>query len=155
MAHWMLSLLFMSIELLPVLMKVLLNFGPRSTYDTLAEIRAEGDIAIEEMQQQARRTVEEVQQELYVMAEKERVDRQKEALEARRRAAQIRAEEARIADIRAAAARAAARAAVEARAAEAATVEEAEPQRRLWDTGPIRGLAGLLSRRADREPVGV
>jgi hypothetical protein len=155
MAHWMLSLLFMSIELLPVLMKVLLNFGPRSTYDTLAEIRAEGDIAIEEMQQQARRTVEEVQQELYVMAEKERVDRQKEALEARRRAAQIRAEEARIADIRAAEARAAARAAVEARAAEAATVEEGEPQRRLWDTGPIRGLAGLLSRRADREPVGV
>ena len=32
-AHYMLALLFISIELLPVLMKMLLNLGPRSTYD--------------------------------------------------------------------------------------------------------------------------
>ena len=41
-AHWMLSLLFMCIELLPVLMKVLLNFGPPSAYDRLAGLLGAG-----------------------------------------------------------------------------------------------------------------
>jgi hypothetical protein len=160
-AHWMLSLLFMCIELLPVLMKVLLNFGPPSAYDRLAALRERGDLAVEEVQQEARTTIESAQAELYVMAELERVDRQKEAVLARKRAAEARAEEARLAEVRAAEARAAARAAAEARAAEAAVAAEVagEEPRRIWDTGPIRGLAaGLRSvtrRAGEREPAGV
>ena len=38
-AQLMLTLLFMSIEILPVLMKLLLNFGPPSAYDRLAARR--------------------------------------------------------------------------------------------------------------------
>jgi hypothetical protein len=164
-AHWMLSLLFMCVELLPVLMKVLLNFGPRSTYDALADLRAEGDVAVEELQQQARREVQAAEQELYVLAEKERVERQRVVIEARRRAAALKAEEARIVELAASEARAAARAAVEARAAEAAMAAETnafEVPRKLWDTGPIQGLRAAarsvrtVSRRIpEREPAGV
>src|ERR671921_2696808 len=78
MAHTMLSLLFMCIELLPVLMKVLLNFGPPSAYDKLTALRDSGDIDVEELQQDARREVEEAQAELLVMAERDRVERQKQ-----------------------------------------------------------------------------
>src|SRR3954463_4568567 len=85
-AHFMLSLLFICIELLPVFMKTLLNVSPATAYDRLAEIRDDGDISIETMQQQTRREVERAQQELLILAEKERVDRQKEAVLARRRA---------------------------------------------------------------------
>src|SRR5689334_18702974 len=85
-AHFMLSLLFICIELLPVFMKTLLNFSPSTAYDKLAEIRDDGDISIETMQQQTRREVERAQQELLILAEKERVDRQKEAVLARRQA---------------------------------------------------------------------
>src|SRR5438094_4445937 len=101
-------------------MKVLLNFGPPSAYDRLAALRERGDLAVEEVQQQARTTIESAQAELYVMAELERVDRQKEVVRARKRAAEMRAEEARQAELAASEARAAARAAAEARAAEAA-----------------------------------
>src|SRR4029453_11042660 len=73
-AHTMLSLLFMCIELLPVLMKVLLNFGPPSAYDKLSALRDSGDVDVEELQQGARREVEEAQAELLVMAEKDRVE---------------------------------------------------------------------------------
>ena len=40
-AHYMLALLFICVELLPVLMKMLLNFGPRSTYDRLTGVSAQ------------------------------------------------------------------------------------------------------------------
>jgi hypothetical protein len=63
-------------------------------------------------------------EELLVMAEKERVDRQKEAIQTRRRAA--------LADL-------AARA--QAQQAPAAAEAAAEPARQMWDTGPIRELA--------------
>jgi hypothetical protein len=85
-AHLMLSLLFISIEILPVLMKVLLNVSPPTAYDQLAALRDRTDIDVEALQQEARRTVEQAQTELLVMAEQERVDRQKEAVKARRRA---------------------------------------------------------------------
>jgi hypothetical protein len=55
----MLSLLFMSIQTLPVLMKLLLNFSPPSTYERLAALRDDADLDVEELQQEARRTVEE------------------------------------------------------------------------------------------------
>src|SRR3954467_15506482 len=121
-AHFMLSLLFICIELLPVFMKTLLNFSPATAYDKLAEIRDDGDISVETMQQQARREVERAQQELLVLAEKERVDRQKEAVLARRRARlQLAAEEQVLST-------------PEARQAAA---EDDDPGRKSWDTGPI------------------
>ena len=56
-AQFMLSLLFMSVELLPVLMKMLLNFSPPTGYDRLAALRDTGDVEIEELAQESRKTV--------------------------------------------------------------------------------------------------
>jgi hypothetical protein len=145
-AQFMLSLLFMSVEILPVLMKLLLNFSPPSAYDRLAALRDSGDVEIEELTQESRREVAQAKEELLVMAEKERVDRQKEAILARRRGA--------LADL---AARARAP-----QAAPAAPAEVEEPSRPMWDTGPIRELARnaasrtvrtVLRRPEDRVPV--
>ena len=86
-AQFMLSLLFMSVEILPVLMKLLLNFSPPTAYDRLAALRDTGDVEIEELAQESRLTVAKAKEELLVMAEQERVDRQKQAVIARRRAA--------------------------------------------------------------------
>jgi hypothetical protein len=140
-AQFMLSLLFMSVEILPVLMKLLLNFSPPTAYDRLAALRDEGDVEIEEMAQESRKTVAKAKEELLVMAEKERVDRQKEALLARRRAS--------LAEL------------VTVRASAAAEPVVEEPSRPLWDTGPIRELArnaavrtvrSVRRRPADRVP---
>jgi len=120
-AQFMLSLLFMSVEILPVLMKLLLNFSPPTAYDRLAALRDTGDVEIEELAQESRKTVARAKEELLVMAEKERVDRQKEAIVARRRAA--------ILNLPAPKPEAPAAAAGE------------EPARQLWDTGPIRERA--------------
>jgi hypothetical protein len=138
MAKFMLSLLFMCVEILPVLMKVLLNFGPPTAYDQLAAMRDSGDLDIEEMQQQSRRTVAEAKEELLVMAEQERLDRQKAAIRARHlaalAAAQLEAQEA-------------------ARPAPQQAPPVEEPGRQLWDTGPIR-LARTAARtlRTSRRP---
>jgi hypothetical protein len=123
-AQFMLSLLFMCVEILPVLMKLLLNFSPPTAYDRLAALRDAGDVEIEELAQESRRTVAVAKEELLVMAEKERVDRQKEAILARRRAA--------LADL------AVARPVPAPREPVAAP---GEPSRQMWDTGPIRDLA--------------
>lgn len=124
-AQFMLSLLFMSVEILPVLMKLLLNFSPPTPYDELAALRDTCDVEIEELAQESRKTVAIAREELLVMAEKERVDRQKEAILARRRAAL---------------AQVAAR--TQAAQTPAASAEApAEPSRQLFDTGPIRELA--------------
>jgi hypothetical protein len=145
-AQFMLSLLFMSVEILPVLMKLLLNFGPPSAYDRLAALRDSGDVEIEELAQESRMTVAQAKEELLVMAEKERVDRQKEAILARRRGA--------LADL---AARARAPKPVP-----AAPAEIEQPSRAMWETGPIRELARnaasrtvrtVLRRPEDRVPV--
>jgi len=125
-AQFMLSLLFMSVEILPVLMKLLLNFSPPTAYDKLAALRDTGDVEIEELAQESRKTVAIAKEELLVMAEKERVDRQKEAILARRRAA--------LAEV-------AARTQAAAQAPAAPAVTPEEPSRALFDTGPIRELA--------------
>jgi hypothetical protein len=137
-AQFMLSLLFMSVEILPVLMKLLLNFSPPSAYDRLAALRDTGDVEIEELAQESRLTVAKAKEELLVLAEHERVDRQKQAVIARRRAA--------LADVV---------------AGRPVAVEEAAPEpSRMWDTGPIRELAknaavrtvrSVRRRPADRE----
>ncbi len=145
-AQVMLSLLFMSIEVLPVLMKLLLNFSPPSTYDKLAALRDGADLDVERMQQDARRRVEQADAELLVLNEKERVDRQKDAVLARRRT-RIAAQE------RALAQEAAAQQALVPPSAEvqrAAAREQSDAGRQLWDTGPLRlarSVAGTVRRR--------
>jgi hypothetical protein len=140
-AQFMLSLLFMSVEILPVLMKLLLNFSPPSAYDRLAELRDTGDVEIEELAQESRLTVAKAKEELLVLAEHERVDRQKQAVIARRRAA--------LADVV---------------AGRPVVAEEAAEPSRMWDTGPIRELArnaavrtvrSVRRRPADRESAAV
>ena len=146
-AQFMLSLLFMSVEILPVLMKLLLNFSPPTVYDRLAALRDTADVEIEELAQDSRREVAQAKEELLVMAEKERVDRQKEAILARRRGA--------LADL-------AARSRTVQAPAAPASAEVEEPSRPMWDTGPIRELARnaasrtvrtVLRRPEDRLPV--
>ena len=146
-AQAMLSLLFMSIEILPVLMKLLLNFGPPSAYDKLTALRDSDDVEIEEMQAESRLTVAAAREEMLVMAERERIDRQKQAIVARRE----------VAEAAAAAERAAAVAAAERAAAMAQAPAEVAPDGlRPWDTGPMR-LARMLGsarrRPADRVAV--
>ncbi len=135
-AHYLLALLFIAVELLPVLMKMLLNLGPRSTYDRLTELRDDGDLEIEQLQQSARVEVEHAVQELLVLAEKERVDRQRERVLARRRA--------RLA------AAVAQRATADGEPSEPRTEAGDEPGRRAWDTGPILGLARTAASRTVR-----
>ncbi|NEK87669.1 DUF4407 domain-containing protein [Blastococcus saxobsidens] len=126
-AQFMLSLLFMCVEILPVLMKLLLNFSPPTAYDRLAALRDNGDVDLEAMAQDSRRTVARAKEELLVLAEKERVDRQREAILARRRLA--------LAEV-------AARVERERQGETTPAAETAdEAPRQLWDTGPIRELA--------------
>jgi hypothetical protein len=132
-AQFMLSLLFMCVEILPVLMKLLLNFGPPSAYDRLVALRDSGDVEIEELAQESRWTVAQAKEELLVMAERERVDRQKAAILARRRTA--------VRDLAAAK--------PEQAPATPASVG-AEPPRQPWDTGPILGLARNAAARTVR-----
>jgi hypothetical protein len=143
-AQFMLSLLFMSVEILPVLMKLLLNFSPPTAYDRLAALRDGGDVEIEELAQESRKTVARAKEELLVMAERERIDRQKEAIQARRRATILNLTTPK------------------AEAAAAPVTEE--PSRPIWDTGPIRELArnaavrtvrSVRRRPADRQPTPV
>jgi hypothetical protein len=124
-------------------MKLLLNFAPPSAYDRLAALRDSGDVEIEELAQESRLTVAQAKEELLVLAERERVDRQKEAILARRRAA--------IADLASG-------------RPEPAPVDADEPARQMWDTGPIRDLArnaaartvrSVRRRPADRVPTAV
>ncbi len=77
--------MFMSIEVLPVLMKLLLNFGPPSAYDKLGALRDSGDAEIEELQKESRLTVAAAREDTLVMAEQERIDQQKAAIVARPR----------------------------------------------------------------------
>jgi hypothetical protein len=120
-AHQMLSLLFICIELLPVLMKVLSNLGPPSTYDRLTALRDGGNLAVEQVQQQTRREMEVAQAELLVMAERERVEREKQVILARHEAVQAR---------KTAEAREAAQAREAAEALEAAKAREASEARK-------------------------
>jgi hypothetical protein len=99
------------------------------------------------VQQEARRTIEQANSELLVMAELERLDRQKEAIQARRQAAEERraAEARRLAEERRAAA---------ARALIPAPATSEENGRRLLDTGPIFERALSLGARTLRTVTG-
>ncbi|HWU06415.1 MAG TPA: DUF4407 domain-containing protein, partial [Streptomyces sp.] len=159
-AHLMLSLLFICIELLPVLMKVLSNFGPPSTYDQLMGLRDGGNLEVEQVQQQTRREMEVAQAELRVMAERERVEREKQVILARHEAAQaqkaVQAREAAEAQeaaeaLEAAMAREASEARKVARAKRAAEARAAaEAQRAAEAQAAAEALAVAEARRAAR-----
>ncbi len=128
-AQFMLALLFMCVEILPVLMKLLLNFGPPSAYDRLAALRDSGDVDIEELQQESRREVAQAKEELLVLAEKERLERQKEQILARRRPAPVQVAPA---------------------PAAGPSVADELPPRAIFDTGPIVELARTAAARTVR-----
>jgi hypothetical protein len=136
-AQVMLSLLFMCIEILPVLMKLLLNFSPPSTYDRLAALRDDADLDVEKLQQDARRTVEQAQAELLVLAEKERVDRQKDAVLARRRQRLL---QQRVVP-------------PSPEVQQAAEQDNGSEGSWLWDTGPLRLARSVAGRTVRRRPA--
>ncbi|MGY1703579.1 DUF4407 domain-containing protein [Geodermatophilus sp. SYSU D00697] len=150
-AKTMLSLLFMCIELLPVLMKLLLNFGPPSAYDKLAALRDSGDLEVAELEEDSRRTVAREKEELLLMAERERIERQKETIRARQRAAEAAALAERMAAF-----------APPAPAVPTAVAPSLPEPRQQWDTGPIRlaraaarTMNSVRRRPSDRMPARV
>src|SRR5205085_2013108 len=130
--------------------------------DRLAGLRERGDVAVEEIEQQARETVEQARNEMLVMAELERLERQKEAIQERQRVAEERLARAR-ADREAV--QAAERRRAAARLQNAVAVAEPvgeDTVRRPWDTGPIfsaarnaavRTVRTVTRRTADRESL--
>jgi hypothetical protein len=75
-AHLMLFLLFLSVELLPVLMKVLLNFGDPTAYEQLEKMRDEEDVEAEKIRRDGRRRAQQARADLVVAAETDRMARE-------------------------------------------------------------------------------
>jgi hypothetical protein len=75
-AHLMLFLLFLSVELLPVLMKTLLNFGDPTAYDRLEKLRNEEDVEAERIRRDGRRRAQQARADLVVAAETDRMARE-------------------------------------------------------------------------------
>lgn len=80
MAKWMVSLLFMSIEILPVLFKVLSNFGSRTPYDELVSERENEEKERATAAADKRKEVESLRTEAELDADKERITGQQEAI---------------------------------------------------------------------------
>lgn len=75
-AHLMLFLLFLSVELLPVLMKTLLNFGEPSAYEKLEKMRDEEDVEAEVIRRDGRQRAVQARADLVVAAETDRMARE-------------------------------------------------------------------------------
>jgi hypothetical protein len=75
-AHLMLFLLFLSVELLPVLMKVMLNFSPPTAYEQLETVRAEEDVEAEKIRRDGRQRAQQARANLIVAAETDRMARE-------------------------------------------------------------------------------
>lgn len=75
-AHLMLFLLFLSIEILPVLMKVMLNFSPPTAYDRMVTLREDEEVAAEEIRREGRRRAQQARADLVVAAETDRMARE-------------------------------------------------------------------------------
>jgi hypothetical protein len=75
-AHLMLFLLFLSIEILPVLMKVMLNFAAPTAYDRLVLLRDEEEVEGEEIRREGRRRAQQARADLVVAAETDRMARE-------------------------------------------------------------------------------
>ena len=95
-AHLMLFLLFLSVEILPVLMKAMLNFAEPTAYDRLLRVRDEEEVAAEEIRVDGRQRAVQARADLIVAAETDRMareilDRELAAREEAARAAERRA----------------------------------------------------------------
>ena len=75
-AHLMLFLLFLAVELLPVLMKVLLNFGDPTAYEQLEKMRDEEDVEAEKIRRDGRQRAQQARADLVVAAETDRMARE-------------------------------------------------------------------------------
>jgi hypothetical protein len=75
-AHLMLFLLFLSVELLPVLMKVLLNFAEPTAYEQLEKMRDEEDVEAEKIRRDGRQRAQQARADLIVAAETDRMARE-------------------------------------------------------------------------------
>ncbi len=75
-AHLMLFLLFLSVELLPVVMKVLLNFAEPAAYDRLVQLREAEEVEGEEIRREGRRRAQQARADLVVAAETDRMARE-------------------------------------------------------------------------------
>jgi hypothetical protein len=95
-AHLMLFLLFLSIEILPVLMKVLINFAAPTAYDRLVVLREDEEVAAEEIRREGRRRAQQARADLVVAAETDRMAREilDKEMAAREEAARIAAKRA-------------------------------------------------------------
>jgi hypothetical protein len=75
-AHLMLFLLFLSVELLPVLMKTLMNFAEPTSYDKLEKMRDEEDVEAEQIRRNGRQRAVQARADLVVAAETDRMARE-------------------------------------------------------------------------------
>jgi len=75
-AHLMLFLLFLAVELLPVLMKVLLNFSEPTAYEQLEAMRDEEDVEAEKIRRDGRQRAQQARADLVVAAETDRMARE-------------------------------------------------------------------------------
>ncbi|WP_299959036.1 DUF4407 domain-containing protein [uncultured Modestobacter sp.] len=95
-AHLMLFLLFLSVEILPVLMKALLNMQLPSAYDRLLKVRDDEEVEAEEIRRDGRQRAQQARADLIVAAETDRMareilDRENAAREEAERAAERKA----------------------------------------------------------------
>lgn len=81
-AHLLLFVMFTCIELLPVLVKLMMSFGPPTAYDRVQDTQDDGDAVVFEQQMTAWRDAQQVRARLGVDVETDRVDveRQRAAL---------------------------------------------------------------------------
>ncbi|WP_369140985.1 DUF4407 domain-containing protein [Modestobacter versicolor] len=75
-AHLMLFLLFLSVELLPILMKTLVNFSEPTSYDKLEKMRDDEDVAAETIRRDGRQRAVQARADLVVAAETDRMARE-------------------------------------------------------------------------------
>jgi hypothetical protein len=75
-AHLMLFLLFLSVELLPVLMKTLMNFAEPTSYDKLEKMRDDEDVEAETIRRNGRQRAVQARADLVVAAETDRMARE-------------------------------------------------------------------------------
>jgi hypothetical protein len=75
-AHLMLFLLFLSVEILPVVMKVLLNFAEPTAYDRMVQLRDDEEVEAEEIRREGRRRAQQARADLVVAAETDRMARE-------------------------------------------------------------------------------
>lgn len=96
-AHLMLFLLFLSVEILPVLMKTLLNMQDPSAYDRLLSVRDDEEVEAEKIRVDGRQRAVQARADLVVAAETDRMAREilDRELAAREEAARIAERKAR------------------------------------------------------------